>query len=614
MKKSDKNTGKRKLVKRIILWSLAGLILILITIVFYFYNNFNRLLSDALLKSFESNIASDVYTLEFKDLQVNPFAGNIRVSEVKIHPRDKYLKNYPYINSQLTLETNELILNNVDIVRLLKENKLKLGKILINKPQLQVKIDDGLPVFLPFKEIVSDSVSKSSVKRNIESFSLRIFDLKDASLQLQNHAKGRFLELKDLNINIRDLLLDQQPGIDRMKYSAFAFNIGGINGNLIKDSIRYISLTDYGITIDSMEVEKTLDTFMYKFSDFNLGFRNLMVVPADSSFSFSVKTFSIAYADSIVNIENASFFPTIGENEMRKRFKFQHQNRFSAEIAKLKINGICFDSLFYARKLFVRNIEIDSAFFRLFKDKTKKVDRNHKPEYLGQSVRKIPVPMVIDYISATNLNLVSREIKPDNTPAEVLISRGEARTTNLTNQSFEKPLTINAAAYLDNKVKFRAELAFSYKNPLFEYAGSFDSFNFNELNGMIQSYVPVSISGGVADAIQFGGKADEKKAAGTMKFLYHDLKMDIHLKEKAEWKNSLLSFAANTVVASSNPISANLPPKVVSFSIDRDMNKAFVNVVIKSALAGLKETVIMSKENKKAYREAKKKAKTDNRQ
>jgi hypothetical protein len=36
------------------------------------------------------------------------------------------------------------------------------------------------------------------------------------------------------------------------------------------------------------------------------------------------------------------------------------------------------------------------------------------------------------------------------------------------------------------------------------------------------------------------------------------------------------------------------------------MNKGFVNILIKSVLNGLKETMIMSKENKKAYKQAKK--------
>jgi hypothetical protein len=98
-----------------------------------------------------------------------------------------------------------------------------------------------------------------------------------------------------------------------------------------------------------------------------------------------------------------------------------------------------------------------------------------------------------------------------------------------------------------------------------------------------------------------------------MKFLYHDLDVDLNLQNQAKWKNSVLSFAANTVVASSNPGSEDLPPKIVKYSFERDMNKGFINVVLKSALTGIKETVLMSKENKKAYKEEKKKARKESR-
>jgi hypothetical protein len=96
-----------------------------------------------------------------------------------------------------------------------------------------------------------------------------------------------------------------------------------------------------------------------------------------------------------------------------------------------------------------------------------------------------------------------------------------------------------------------------------------------------------------------------------MKFLYHDLKIDIKLDEKASWKSSVLSFAANTAVASANPASESLPPKIVKFHAERDMNKSFINITIKSALNGLKETILMSKENKKAYKAEKKKARKE---
>jgi hypothetical protein len=83
------------------------------------------------------------------------------------------------------------------------------------------------------------------------------------------------------------------------------------------------------------------------------------------------------------------------------------------------------------------------------------------------------------------------------------------------------------------------------------------------------------------------------------------------LQNKAKWKSSVLAFAANTAVNSSNPASAELPPRIVKFQATRDMNKGFINLIIKSLLNGIKETMIMSKENRKAYREAKKQLKKE---
>ena len=96
-----------------------------------------------------------------------------------------------------------------------------------------------------------------------------------------------------------------------------------------------------------------------------------------------------------------------------------------------------------------------------------------------------------------------------------------------------------------------------------------------------------------------------------MKFLYHDLKVDLAIQDKAKWMSSALAFAANTYLDASNPGSATLPPRIVNYHVERDMNKGFVNILIKSVLGGLKETMIMSKENKKAYKKAKKEAKKE---
>lgn len=68
-------------------WSITRIILVSVPIVLIaagllIYLNFNKLLSVALNKVFESMLVSEVYELKFENLRVNPLEGNISVFDV----------------------------------------------------------------------------------------------------------------------------------------------------------------------------------------------------------------------------------------------------------------------------------------------------------------------------------------------------------------------------------------------------------------------------------------------------------------------------------------------------------------------------------------------------
>jgi len=48
-----------------------------------------------------------------------------------------------------------------------------------------------------------------------------------------------------------------------------------------------------------------------------------------------------------------------------------------------------------------------------------------------------------------------------------------------------------------------------------------------------------------------------------------------------------------------------LPVRIVQFRVERDPRKGYLAMLVKSILTGIKETFIMNKENKQAYKEAK---------
>src|SRR6476469_6405411 len=106
---------KKSSVKKTLIWTVAVFFIIIAVVAVFVYNNFNRLLSRALIKNFNSSIISEVYELKFEKLSVNLLEGDIKVYNVVMQPREKPLHNYPYINSSFRLSAKKMLLENVQI-------------------------------------------------------------------------------------------------------------------------------------------------------------------------------------------------------------------------------------------------------------------------------------------------------------------------------------------------------------------------------------------------------------------------------------------------------------------------------------------------------------------
>jgi hypothetical protein len=558
-----------------------SLIVMLSIAAFLLYKNFNSLLSDALSKSFESSIISDVYELKFEKLKVNPFEGSIEVSDVILQPREKPLHHYPYINSSFVLKTEKLMLKNVAIFTLLKSNELILERILIAKPNIQLLLGEVHPILLPFKDsTTTKNPAGASRKKTIDSFVLNEFQLIDASFHVINSGKHREFDIQKFNISLHDLLISQRPGKDMIGFKQVDLNVGEFSGDFQEGSLKHVNLQNYSLKIDSLEIQKTLDTLIFHFNDLNTGLNALEIQTADSIYHASLRTAHLSYRDKSINMTGLSFKPNVSEETLQKKYKYQHTT-FSGTVGTLKLININFDSLIRLRKIFVDEVLLDELTASLSKDKTKPMDKNRMPVYLGQTVTAIPLSLLIKHVKATNVHLINVERKPDSSYAKVNIRRGTLEARNITNLSSKHSLILNADAYIEDKAHVTLTLKFNYLKPQFSFDGIVEKFNLPELNALIMAYTPAKINDGKLDEMTFSGVAERTSASGTLKFLYHDLEVDLELQEKAKWKSSVIAFTANSVLNSSNPGSSKLPPRVVTFQVDRDMNKGFVNVIMK---------------------------------
>jgi hypothetical protein len=596
---------KRHLFRKIAFWVIGITFVTLAALTFYVSRNFNKLLSEALIKGFNSNVISDVYELKFEKLRTNLFTGNIKVFNIELQPRAIPLRQYPYINSSFSLKTSKIILEDVKLLELVKTGKLELKRIEINKPEIQAWLNGEKNVFLPYKDTLAvKSNEPKSSKKFINSFLLNKFELVNASFHIINTTKGREFKVQKLNISLNDLNLGQQSGKDLYAIKNVKLTIGELSGKMNKGGLKSFSLNDFNMHVEALEIRKSIDTLIFTYNDFGTGLKNLDINTGDSILNLSLKSMDLSFAKKSIKLEGFAFKPNLSQAAMAKREKYQ-KAQISIAVGTLNLLNVNFDTLIYKRKLYVDEIKIDKVDFSLFKDKTKPLDRNKFPQYLGQKITAIPIPMRIKSVKVTGAGFVNVERKEDGKYAKVIIQRGALEAANITNLPSKELLTLKLSGFVENKAPINLTAAFSYAKPQFTINCKVGKFNLPDLNQLLAAYTPANIKSGTVDEISFSGTVNRTTATGTMKFLYHNLNIDLKVADK-KWQNSVVAFAANTYLSTNNPPSAGLPPKVVNYSAVRDLNKGGFNPIIRSFLSGMKETMIMSKENKKAYKEEKK--------
>jgi hypothetical protein len=597
------NPSKKWSKKRIILTSLGALVALSIFLV---YTNFNKLISIALRRAFESSLVSEVYELKFENLRVDPIQGNISVFNVTFLPKEN--PDYPYINSHLKLSTRSLKLQDVDIMLLLNANKLVLKSISITKPEVTLDVTSANPILFPFNP--SPTSAKAGKSKSLDSYSLTEFELKDAAFELINSVKKRHFHVQNFNLSLRELQVDQNPGEDLLFLKEIAISLEKFSGSMHEDGFRQMGFSDLKIRFDSVDIQKNLDTLIFQFNDFTAGVKALDLGTEDSLFSLKMDSFDMAYLARVITLRGMSVEPIISNKEVQEKYRFQQAN-FSGTVGSVELRGVDFDTLMYAEKILVEEIALDSVSVAIYKDNTKPQDPNRFPQYLGQAIMGITKPILIKDLIATNVDLIYEERKADGTAAKVLVTQGTAEVKNITNLSPDEELLVTAKARLADMVQANLNLKFSYSKPQFSFAGDMSKFDLASLNPIIRAYSPAEIVKGTADEVKFSGVATQRAASGSLKFLYHDLQIDLKLKEQAKWKSSLVTFGANTALLSNNPVSPSSPERVVTFTAERDMNKGFLNLVIRSVLDGMKETMIMSKKNRRDFNELKRETKRE---
>jgi len=585
---------------------VLAVIVILTVVSFYFYKNFNRLISDAIMRSFNSNVISDVYDLSFDDLNINVFTKEVKIRHVVIAPKEIPLQPYPYINSSFILKASRIDLNGVDIYALLKQNRLMISTIEIEKPEIAVQLKGRNHVLFPFKAGDKSSEAKiEQLKKYLDSYFLKELVLRDARLSMEDEHEGSSYKIGALNIFVSDIQLHQLEGVDSLAFRKVDLGMSGLVIHAKTGSFKTMESKNYQLNVDSFAIQQRPDTVIFQVGNYTTRIEDWKLVTADSTYLIGAQLVELSRNEKAVHITDVAMKPTRSHDEFNRLHKYQKE-LYSISVKKVDLLNISFDSLRFYKTILIGNVNLDSADVLIYRDKTKDVDLKRFPGFPGQQLNSVGIPLTIKELKIATSTLEYQEKKVDGDLASVKISGLNLNAKNISNQLPGSTLMVKGNGYLENKIPFNLALSFSYTKPEFSFEGAIKPFEFKDLNRVIEAFAPTSVKTGFVDAINFSGNGYPREASGDMEFLYHDLGLIIDVKKYSKFKNSLISFAANNYLNSSNPASNDKAARKVKFVVERDRNRGFMNLVVKSIVAGVQETMLPSKENRKLNRETKK--------
>lgn len=600
IKAKAKSKNKKKKTKKSGLFILISILAILLTSVYLFFNySFSSLLKDRINDVYAQSNFSKYYSLEYKKLKINPYNMSFHIYNAKFTPIVDGNEKYFEQNGNLDVKIGSVGFTGANIFEFLTNNSLDVNSIKCRKVKLT--LNKNAKKFTPF----------AFVEKNVDNDSLIIkvtvgkILLKDASVSIiDNSNADNISKLEKLNIEIIGLSLVKQIADLDVVLESFNTNLSNIH-HKISNGIE-LKVKFFSNTFTNIKVHKSERDFDYSFENNEFTVIDPFVYTADGV--YKIEASSIKYSSVLDNliISEAKIKPLQNPKKIAKNSKYQIQV-IDMNIPYIKVESINIDKLKEDRAIIAEQVFVKDLDIKLFKDKSRPLNKNNFPEYIAQQIFNIKTKIDIKIINVNNSNISVKILQEDENQSAISINNLYVNANNIQNSNKNEHLKISVEGEIEEALPFAAELDFHYKYNLFKYSGSIKKSNIKGVSKAAASFAPIKIHNGNIQSMKFSGVANKTSSSGKMTFAYTDFNIEIDRKVKGKnttFSNHVLSVVANSIIKSNNPSAPNLPIRKVDFTVQRDMNKGFVNILIKSVLEGMKESVLPSKANKKLYRKA----------
>lgn len=507
----------------------------------------------------------DEYVLSLDGLSINLFTHTITVNNLLIAPSKKY---GIHLKAEYIFRAKVLRIVDFSIFSYLMEKDLLVDRLEFEEPQISI--------FQGYERLPKKKMNSAS-----SSFSLYTLFSKKLNSILINH-----IEIVNSKFNIYK------------------------NDN---DTFSFFSTNDNSISINNFNVNAETDkkNRLFEAEKFEMVMNKFSYHPGNGLYTLYGKSLHASYLDSILIVDSLQLVPNFSKKEFADEAGRQVSRAkviFSEVICK-KMDVKLF---FEYNWLVIHKVDIAGCAIDVFRDNTLPLAPINRPS-LQVMVKSLPFFVAVDSIELENGTVNFEVLNPGtSSTGKISVNRLNIIITGVQNDTTtylgDENIEVQANGYLLNQGRFTETYKFPLKatKEFFYCSGSIKAMDMKSFNPIIEQAKHLSIQRGRLDHVSFSFVAHENSSKGTMRFMYHDLKVELLNKEdkKNKLKTKLKTFLVNKLmVQESNPGKDGIV-RVSTIYVKHNPYRYFLNYSMQSVLSGI-EPAIKSEKGVKMQQERK---------
>lgn len=539
----------RKFIFRSILYVFIFLIILVagiqLSFTFYFNNKIKSELEAAL-----SEQTKGEYEIVIGDLGTNIFTQSVYISQFLLKPD----KNSDPTAPKYFVSASEINFQHFGVISFLLRKDLKISGIELKNPSAYIYRN-------------SNRTKKKSTQKK-ERFS--IYNLIKKSI---HSIKINGIEIKNADFRIYDDYRDSVPSM-----------VSNDNELIVANFRINQSVEDSGKLFKADKVRMQINKFSY--------------TTKDSLYSVNVKKLTASYTDATLILDSAEVVPNYSKRN------FAHEAGKQTDRMKIAAERLSFRNmnvkLFFERNWFIaEDLNIDNLNVAAYRDKndSRIPDR---PKSVQALLKSIPIYAVIDSIHLRGSEITYEEVAEGAVnPGKITFNKVAATITGFTSDttlfSKYKILVVDARGYFMGKGKLSARYVFPLNTDemVFDCSGKLQELPFTAINPMMEPNASVSMKEGEIDSMIFSFHANDKMAKGKMKFVYHNLKLELlnRKNHKAGVVENVLSYLVQKLIIKDSNPSSKESVRITEINNPRNPGRFIFNYTWKSILSGIKPAV-----------------------